>query len=148
MLLDPLYGYLLYHTMHLYGFFLQISNNSICTRMWTYVEKAKLRADVEDPAGGGRLSEQRQERLGQHSGPVEVGPEHRLGVLHRVGVDLVERYGGIVHLQPSSTNKRRRSMTSAPPERAAHLTQSNQKWVCSGENVSAAIGNSTSDHHY
>jgi hypothetical protein len=85
--------------------------------MWTYVEKAKLRADVEDPAGGQGLPEQRQERLSQHPCPVEVSPEHRLGVLHRVGVDLVERYGSIVHLH-ASKNRQIRNMTSAPPESA------------------------------
>ena len=64
----------------------------------TYVKKAKLRADVEDPAGGRRSPEEGQKRLGQQLGPVEVGVEDRLRVLHRAGVDLVERHRGIVHL--------------------------------------------------
>ena len=71
----------------------------------TYVEKAELGADVEDAAGGGRPAEQRQERLGEHPGPVEVGPEHCLRVLHRVGVDLVERHRRVVHLRGSEAQQ-------------------------------------------
>ena len=71
----------------------------------TYVEKAELRADVEDPAGGRGLPEQRQERFREHLGAVEVGPEDRLGVLHRVGVDLVERHRRVVHLRGSEAQQ-------------------------------------------
>lgn len=67
--------------------------------MITYVEKAKLGAEVQDPAGPRRPSEERQERLDEHLGTIEVRPEDRLSVLHRVGVDLVERHRGVVHLQ-------------------------------------------------
>ena len=72
----------------------------------TYVEKAELRADVEDPAGGRGLPEQRQQRFREHLGAVEVGPEDRLGVLHRVGVDLVEGHGRVVHLLRKRTERK------------------------------------------
>ena len=76
----------------------------------TYVEEAELGADVEDAAGGGCPAEQRQERLGEHLGPVEVGPEHRLRVLHRVAVDLVERHPRVVHLRGSETQQHPKSI--------------------------------------
>lgn len=67
--------------------------------MIAYIEKAKLGAEVQDPAGPRGSTEKGQERLDEHLGSVKVGLEDRLSMLHRVGVDLVERYPGIVHLQ-------------------------------------------------
>lgn len=64
----------------------------------TYVEWSKSGADIEDSTRGSGATEERQEGLRQQLGPVEVGLDHRLGVVYGVLIDIIKRHRCIIHL--------------------------------------------------